>query len=101
MLSTGEDRSALDMPRMCGDGCKRQSQKGFHRDLSNLQTIAILQFCIPDQALHRGMHGRRGVKAEHSLVDRARHEEKSPARLFDVSLKIGSKVGDSCPAARI
>src|SRR5713226_3725991 len=87
------------MPRMRRDACKRQSEVGLHRDLSDFETVAILRFGISNEPLDRRMHSRTGVKAEHSRVDFSRQEEKGPAGLGDVSFKIGSKVGDSRPSS--
>ena len=81
------------MPRMRRDACKRQSEVGLHRDLSDFETVAILRFGVSNEPLDRRMHSRTGVKTEDSRVDFSRQEEKGPPGLGDVSFKIGSKVG--------
>ena len=82
--STGEDRTLLDMSRMCGYARKRQSQKGLHRDLSDFQTIAVSRFRIRNKLVNRGMHSLLSVKAEDGRLDVPSEEEEGPARLVDV-----------------
>jgi hypothetical protein len=101
MLSAGENRAPLDMPRMGGHAGVGHTQKRVHRHSSDFQAITFLRFYVCDDAPDRGKHGLLLIKTEDSRLYLPGHEKKGPPCQADPLLKFGTNVRDRGPASRI